>query len=280
MDGFQLEKARLEAQDKRAVALFMFLRTITLLVYASLILFFGLVPFLLGVFTQAVSFRRNPPLLNGLMAIIFFGCCSLIRWGSPLTLGHFGDSWTSITVALVFFIAFFSSGSTFFRGWRYRRFSEPPGWFMFEARQAWARDQAIRNVEAEGKWKEEIRSAVFENVGFHPFNDIDTAAIVARGGDSYGHFMLFKCPTCGHPVLHDYEHDVFYPDLTKLDRDIALSSIGASTPCPACGYLFVSDRIWEMAREPASYKDWLIILPEIHRVRLDWILRPEAAKHL
>jgi len=107
--------------------------------------------------------------------------------------------------------------------------------------------------------------------------DVDHGAAVARGGDSYGHYWLFKCPKCGHPVMHDFEHDYFHPDISRLDRRISMASCGDSHPCPSCGHIFISDQLWDFAREHWSYPDWFLSRDGIGRLGLDSLIRKPQA---
>lgn len=114
---------------------------------------------------------------------------------------------------------------------------------------------------------------MFRELGFHPRNDLNYQAIVARGGNSFGHFHLFKCPQCGHPALQDLEHDFFYRDL----NDISSRPRADEMSCAGCGFQFTEYEIHEMVREPVSYPQWLITLAEVHQHHLTWIVRTDLA---
>jgi len=114
-------------------------------------------------------------------------------------------------------------------------------------------------------------------VMIEPSTDIDHDAVVASGGDYYGWHWLFKCPKCGHPVIHDYEHDWFYPDVRAMSPRVSLASCGDSHPCPPCGFLFVSDDLWAFSNAHWSYADWLLTRAEIDQHGLSHLLKLPSA---
>jgi hypothetical protein len=86
-----------------------------LLVCGAIVFLFGLIPFLLGALAQAISPRRIPPLVIGLLATgAFFG----VQYFVAQDLAPPGDlfvAWSLILLHVVIFIAFFGSGVAFFR---------------------------------------------------------------------------------------------------------------------------------------------------------------------
>jgi len=112
--------------------------------------------------------------------------------------------------------------------------------------------------------------AAFKRLGYDPVQDLDREAIVKRGGDDCGHFYLFKCPQCSHPLLAESEATVLHTDLNDLAK---LGCINEDpVPCPRCG--FVLDEIWDCSNKPDSYERWLLTPEEIRARGIQWILRP------
>ena len=105
------------------------LRGLGLLLCAVIIVLFGLVPFLLGALAQAISPKRIPSFIVGLLAVgAFFALWHFTGWLST-TVGDGFPLWPSIMMSLVLFVAFFGSGAAllcelFPR--RFRSFSTSP----------------------------------------------------------------------------------------------------------------------------------------------------------
>ena len=112
-----------------------------------------------------------------------------------------------------------------------------------------------------------------EAIGYDPVADLNLSAIYARGGTQYGDYILLRCPDCGRPVLHDYEHDYFHSDPNTMER-ADLCSQGDTVPCPGCGFAFTADDIWDCANEPFSMRRFFLTLPEIQQHPLSWLLSP------
>ncbi len=102
--------------------------------------------------------------------------------------------------------------------------------------------------------------------------DINHDAVVARGGDRYGDYQLFKCPQCGHPMLLDFEHDYFYADILHLDRR---GSFERAT-CPKCSLAFAADDLWELGRADWFHREWLLTPADAQLPGVREILRPVA----
>lgn len=117
---------------------------------------------------------------------------------------------------------------------------------------------------------------LIEAICYDPIADLDHGAICARGGDHYGYHILLRCPDCGHPVIHDYEHDYFYPEPNKMQRAY-LQSPGDTVPCPACGFVFTADDIWACANNPEAQRRFFLPLSEVQRHSVAWIISPEHA---
>ncbi|MCL2310517.1 MAG: hypothetical protein FWC42_09690 [Proteobacteria bacterium] len=66
-----------------------------------------------------------------------------------------------------------------------------------------------------------------------PETAIDHDAIFRRGGENCGDedFALFKCPTCGHIYLMDYEVDTVYLDGADLSKR---GDLNVSFFCVSC----------------------------------------------
>ena len=93
---------------------------------AVLTVFFGLIPFVLGVVAQALSPRQIPPYVIGPLAVALF----LVIWRSTgwlsTTIGEGVPVWPSVLVSLILFVAFFSTGAAVLRHLFPRRFSTAP----------------------------------------------------------------------------------------------------------------------------------------------------------
>ena len=89
---------------------------------------------------------------------------------------------------------------------------------------------------------------------FIGLDDIDHAAVVTRGGDRYGDHQLFKCPRCGHPMLLDFEHDYFYPEIQRLERRFSFEQAA----CQKCSVAFAAEDLWELGRACLFHPEWLL----------------------
>ena len=77
-----------------------------------------------------------------------------------------------------------------------------------------------------------------------PETAIDEAEVIRRGGRNLGDedFALFKCPSCGHVYLIDYEVETVYLDGTDLSRRARIA--GTSFACLGCGAWMPDDEPW------------------------------------
>jgi hypothetical protein len=112
---------------------------------------------------------------------------------------------------------------------------------------------------------------LLEAIGYDPIADLDHEAICARGGDTYGYHILLRCPECGHPVLHDYEHDYFYSDPHVMQRAY-LQSPGDTAPCPACGFTYTADDIWACSNSPDSMRGFFLTIDEVQQHSIAWVI--------
>lgn len=101
---------------------------------------------------------------------------------------------------------------------------------------------------------------------------LNHSAIIERGGDPYGDHVLLKCPECGTPVLHDGEHDYFYPDASDLSNCQSLASNEESCPCSNCQFKFTGRIIYQVFEGQRSSRKCLITTHEVKAAGLDWIL--------
>jgi hypothetical protein len=275
MDIPQLRRKYFEAELRRVLPTPSYIRVGGLVLGAVVVLVFGRLPFVLGVAVQAVYYRRLPAWIGVPVAAGFFAFCGvLLQGGSFLTTDGAGSH---RALALVCFIGFFFLGAAFFRGWRYHRFGQPPGWFMIRSRWEWDIRQQWAWDEKQREWHGEVADAVFENVGFHPVEDLNPQAIVARGGDPYGAFRLLKCPKCGHPLLFDHEFDLVYLDLADFHNPVSGPTSEEPVPCPECGFSITFDDIAGAIHVPVRHKEWLFTPAEIEQRGLEWIRRVEKA---
>jgi len=99
------------------------LRVAGLLIATVITVLFGLIPFLLGFMAQALSPRRIPAFVVGpLAAVAFFAIWHFTGW-MPITVGEGKFVWASAFLSLILFVAFFASGTAFFRQVFPRRFA-------------------------------------------------------------------------------------------------------------------------------------------------------------
>ena len=111
-----------------------------------------------------------------------------------------------------------------------------------------------------------------QGLGYDPSQDLNHNELVRRTGDGYAAFMFFCCPRCKHPLLHDYEHDNSYLDLTDLRN--SRIQLGDELPCPSCGHMIADDTIWDCCNEPASHSDYFLTLLQVRERGLQWVIAP------
>jgi hypothetical protein len=216
-----------------------------------------------------------PALLGILLAAISFIVWQTSR-GPFLSIEWMGSHPVSLFLELISFLAFFFAGAASFRGWRYQRFEQRPGWFMIWPRFCSDVGRMSAQEDADRQWHDEAREAIYEDVGFHPRWGLDRDAIVARGGNSYGHYYLYKCPECGHPFLIECEADGFHLDLNDLSKDSFPPEPGQPMPCPECEHEWIVGHIANHNDGLVLYRDWLITPQEIQKRGLDWIVQKKA----
>ena len=121
------------------------------------------------------------------------------------------------------------------------------------------------------RWFRKIKTLIYgpypERRHLIPLNH---EAIVERGGDSHGYYILLKCPQCGALVLHDGECESFCPDISNLGNQVALSSDGC--PCIRCGFVFKDDMIYGWFNDRSFAKRFTPSRREIEVADAMWIL--------
>lgn len=89
-------------------------RGLGLLLCAVIVILFGLIPFSLGAFIQAISPRRIPSFVVGVIAAGAFFALQYFAGGVSVTAGDGFPVWPSVLLKLILFIAFFASGTALF----------------------------------------------------------------------------------------------------------------------------------------------------------------------
>ena len=108
-----------------------------------------------------------------------------------------------------------------------------------------------------------------------PETAIDYDEVFRRGGRNLGDedFALFKCPSCGHIYLIDYEVDTVYLDAGDLSK--RSDADPGSLRCVECGYEFRPD---EPIIGPKADKKFWVTWGELSASPWSWITRPSGGR--
>src|SRR4051812_47470356 len=122
-----LQQSKVITQATRGGALVRILfRGLGLLICAAIVVFFGLVPFLLGVLVQVLSPKRIPSFVVGLFAIGAFFALRYFTDAPSVTVREGFVGWSFVLLALILFVAFFASGAALLCELLPRRSSSSP----------------------------------------------------------------------------------------------------------------------------------------------------------
>lgn len=86
-----------------------------------------------------------------------------------------------------------------------------------------------------------------------PEEAINYDAVLSRGGENYGDedFAFFKCPSCGHVYLLEYEVDTVYLDGTDLSQRAGV--FNQSFKCLSCEQELPLNEAWIGNKAPKAY---------------------------
>jgi hypothetical protein len=103
-----------------------------------------------------------------------------------------------------------------------------------------------------------------------PETAIDYEEIFRRGGQNCGDedFALFKCPSCCHIYLLEYEVDTAYLDADNLS--LRANIFNQSFECVGCGQLIPNDEPWI---GPRAHPKFGVSWAELEASKWSWIAR-------